>query len=85
MKRLVVALLVALVVLTGLPVFMGGAGMTACPECGPLQLPCSPDCVPPLASFGVLAVMLVGSARTLLRPERSLLYAVVLDHPPRLP
>ncbi|HVT75917.1 MAG TPA: hypothetical protein VHD87_02720 [Acidimicrobiales bacterium] len=84
MKRWLVILLIAVVVLTGLPVLMPGMMGVACAACGPARIANGGDCAAVLAAAALALAVLV----TLLRRRRVLstavLFAHALDPPPRL-
>ena len=66
-KALLVALVIV-VLLTGIPVLVGGSSMESCPDCGPVTMPCVVPCgVLPTAVVAVvvttLALLPVGTLR----------------------
>jgi len=85
MRRVVVLALVAVVVLTGLPVLMGMDGMAFCANCGP-GLPGPMICLAALAAAGFALPLLLSrrAAPTRSRVLRSLLLAHLLERPPQL-
>lgn len=84
-KRVVFALLVVVVVVTGLPLAMGMGTMVSCPECGPAVLARAADCLPVavLPVLGGLALAFVGRLRLAERRPPALLFATLLERPPR--
>ena len=85
MKKALVLLLVVVVVLTGLPVVMGMAGMAWCSDCGPAVL-VGPACVAAVLAAGVILLVALLAERIRRRNEafRMLLRGFLLERPPRL-
>ena len=85
MKKALVLLLVVVVVLTGLPVVMGMAGMAWCAECGPAVLAGS-ACAAAILAAGVtfLVALLALRLRRQDAAFRALLHSYILERPPRL-
>jgi hypothetical protein len=85
MRRAVVIALVVVVVVTGLPVFMGMNGMAFCADCGPGLL--GPmTCLAALAAAGFALPLLLSrrAGATRYRALRSRLLAHLLERPPQL-
>ena len=78
-------LLVVVVVLTGLPILMGMAGMGSCAECGPAVL-FGPACTTAILAVGVVFLVALLAERLRRRSEacQLLLRAFLLERPPRL-
>ena len=85
MKKALLILLVVVIVLTGIPILMGGTGMAMCPECGPATVT-GAACL--LAFVAAALAMLIAlqsqRARSCGRSMRPLLLAFLLERPPRL-
>ena len=82
-KALLVALVI-LVLLTGIPVLVGGSSMASCPDCGPVTIPCAVPCgVLPTAVVAVV-VLAFGMAMAWPRRRWGLELAWSIDPPPRL-
>ncbi|MBA3652594.1 MAG: hypothetical protein H0W70_00190 [Actinobacteria bacterium] len=83
MKKALIILLVATIVLTGIPLFVGMAGMGNCHDCGPAIMGAT-GCAGILVSTAMFIAMLV----VVFRPRRvrmlQLLVADSLYRPPRL-
>lgn len=83
MRRAVVIALVVVVVVTGLPVFMGMDGMAFCADCGPGLL--GPMiCLAALAAGLALPRLLSRRAGAKYRVLRSRLLSHLLERPPQL-
>lgn len=84
-KRALILLLVVVVVLTGLPVVFGMAGMGVCAECGPAVLVGS-TCAAAILAAGVslLVALLAERLRSRGLALRVLLLGFLLERPPRL-
>jgi hypothetical protein len=82
-KVLLVAVVVVLVVF-GMPVLAGMAGMGTCEDCGPAPVPCQPSCAAIPAALTVLVLAALGLAPMVGRRRAGLVYAWSLDPPPRL-
>ena len=82
-KALLVALVV-IVLLTGIPVLVGGAGMGSCPDCGPVTMPCSVPCATIPAALAMVAIVLFGMAFECPRRRWGLDLAWSIDPPPRM-
>jgi hypothetical protein len=85
MRRVVIAALVVVVFVTGLPILMGMHGMAFCPECAPGLL--GPmTCLAALAAAGFALPLLVSrrAGPSRYRTLRSLLLAHLLERPPQL-
>lgn len=85
MKKALVLLLVVVVVLTGLPVVIGMAGMGSCAECGPAVL-VGATCTAAVLAAGVILLVALLAERLRRRNEsfRLLLRVFLLERPPRL-
>lgn len=82
-KALLVALVV-IVLLTGIPVLVGGAGMGSCPDCGPVTMPCLVPCATLPAALAVVLIVLFGMAFEWPRRRWGLELAWSIDPPPRM-
>ena len=82
-KTLLVALVVV-VLLTGIPVLVGGAPMGSCPDCGPVTMPCAAPCAVLPAAVVALAALMFGMAFEWPRRRWGLELAWSIDPPPRL-
>lgn len=82
-KALLVALVIVLVV-AGLPVLAGMAGMGTCEECGPAAMPCQPSCAAVSLGLAALVLAAAGFVGVTGRRRAGLVYAWSLDPPPRL-
>lgn len=84
-NRALIAVVVIAVVLTGLPLLMGMAGMPACPDCGPALLAGSACALAILAAGATLLFAMIGqrlpSLDTVMRLR---LHPVPLERPPQL-
>ena len=78
-------LLVVVVMVTGMPVVMGMAGMAWCADCGPAVL-VGPACVAAILAAGVTLLVALIAERLRRRDEafRGLLRSFLLERPPRL-
>ena len=83
-KKVLIIGLVVLIVVTGVPILMGGGSMASCRDCGP-AISVSMTCV---AAVLVGVALLIAAASGLIRRRDialvSLLPRPVLDPPPRL-
>lgn len=82
-KALLVALVIV-VLLTGIPVLVGGSSMGSCPDCGPVTMPCGVPCAVLPAAVIALAALLFGMALASPRRRWGLELAWSIDPPPRL-
>jgi len=84
-KRVLLAVLIVVVVLTGLPLAMGMGGMPSCPECSPSVQARVADCLP--AAMLVVAVGLTlacaGRLRRIDRRPSFSGFGATLERPPR--
>ena len=78
-------LLVVVVVLTGLPILMGMAGMASCPDCGPAVL-AGATCAMAILVAGValLLALFTRHLRSRTAVMRLQLHTFLLERPPRL-
>jgi hypothetical protein len=83
MKRLFVVALVMVLVLTGIPLLVGMAGMGGCANCPP-ALPAGGQCLGVLAGAAALALLLSGRVRSRSSRLRPWLFALPFDRPPQL-
>jgi hypothetical protein len=76
--------LVVLLILTGIPLFMGGMGAHGCDACGPAHAACTVGC----STLPTVAALLVVLMATTMRPRtggrRARGFSWSLDPPPRL-
>lgn len=77
-------LLVVLVVVSGLPVMVGGMGMEPCPDCGPATLACSVSCAPLSTAILVAVTALFSFVVVAPRRRHGLEFAWSIDPPPRV-
>ena len=84
MKKALVVLLVAVVLVTGLPILMGMSGMAACQDCGPAVLVGS--CTLAVLAAGITLALVLLALRLTRRRESVplLLHSFLLERPPRL-
>ena len=84
-KRALFVLLVAVVLVTGLPLAMGMGGMAFCADCGPAVLARAAECLPAAVLVALVGLTLAFAGRLRLIELRllPLLYATVLERPPR--
>ncbi len=85
MKKALLVLLVVVVVLTGLPIPMGMAGMASCPDCGPAVL-VGATCAMAILVAGValLSALFTQRLRSGAAVIRLQLRTFLLERPPRL-
>ena len=84
MRKALIITLVIVVLVTGLPILVGGMSMGSCRDCGAASIASSACSAAVVVAFSLFVVMLVD----VLRPRRvlchlELIYAS-LDRPPRL-
>ena len=85
MKKALVIVLVVLVVVTGMPILMGGmGGMAACQDCGPAVLVGGCTLAVLAAGVSLALVMLVTRLRSRSESIPRLLHSFLLERPPRL-
>lgn len=84
MRKALFVLLVVVVVVTGLPIVMGVAGMAACQDCGSAVL--MAHCTVAIIAAGVAITTTLLALRLRRRREsiRLLLHSFLLERPPRL-
>ena len=85
MKKALLVLFVVVVVLTGLPILMGMAGMASCPDCGPAVL-AGATCAMAIVAAGVTLLLALFTQRLRSRAAvvRLQLHTFLLERPPRL-
>jgi hypothetical protein len=84
MRRLLLVAVVMILVVAGLPLLVGMAGMVTCPQCPP-ALPAFGQCLAVLAGAAVvLALLLSGRLRSPSNWLRPWLYARLFERPPQL-
>ena|SRR5438445_2118444 len=83
-KKALLVALVVLLVLVGLPIFMPGGPMAACPDCGPATTAYSVCLIAVLGEAAIASVALFVFLRGRRHDPPLLLRAVVFDRPPRL-
>ncbi|CAN5483726.1 hypothetical protein BH20ACT2_BH20ACT2_03860 [soil metagenome] len=83
-RNVLLVALVLVVLLTGIPVLVGGSGMGSCPDCGAVTLPCSVPCAALPPALVVVVVVLFGLAFEWSRRRWGLELAWSIDPPPRL-
>lgn len=83
--RTVLLVVLALVVLlTGVPVLVGGSGAGHCADCGPMPTACPVPCATLPAALGVMAAMLLGVVVGWPHRRWGPGFAWLIDPPPRL-
>jgi hypothetical protein len=84
MKRLLVVALVMVLVLTGIPLLVGMAGMQGCANCPPALLAAG-QCLGVLAgAAAAFALLISGRLRSRSSRLRPWLFALPFDRPPQL-
>ena len=82
MKKALLIALVVVVVVTGVPLVVGMAGMP-CPDCGPATLAGSP-CAALLVAFGLFLAVASEMLRSRRGRSLGLVRMAVIERPPRL-
>ncbi len=82
-KALLVALVIV-VLLTGIPILVGGSSMASCPDCGPVTMPCAVPCAVLPTAVVAVVVLAFGMAMAWPRRRWGLELAWSIDPPPRL-
>lgn len=85
MKRLLLAVLVVVVIVTGLPLVMGMGAMPVCEACGPAIRARAADCLPGavLVIMAGLLLAFVGRLRVVEAGGGRLGFTAVFERPPR--
>ena len=84
MKKALIVALVLLVVVTGVPLIVGMAGMTSCHDCGPAVMTGAGCLVVLVSGLGLLALAVSGRVRRRRMILARYLVAFRLERPPRL-
>lgn len=77
-------LLVVVIVLTGLPILMGMAGMAPCPDCGPTMLAGANRAMTMPAALALLLALSMQRLRSRAGVMRFQLHPFLPERPPRL-